>query len=350
MQTPRYAAKMLMTVILLGHTACAMTADPPVENERLTVGADISWADQEEYWGVDFYDNGREQPLLEILADHGFDAVRLRLFVDPLAEGEYQGYNRYYDHPVEFAGLQRTIAFARKVHQAGFALLLDFHYSDTWADPANQHKPHDWMQLSLPELKDQLYDYTAASLQAFSDAGAAPDMVQIGNEIGGGFLWDSDPAISGSSRNWEQFTSLLQQASRAVRDTLPEAEIMVHHENSGSADWFEALAAAGVDFDLIGVSHYPQFGGTVAGLRANLHEMEQLLEQDIYIVEYSAQAEEVYAVLHSLPPGRARGAFIWEPINWNDPEAENLFEWRDGEQRGHHTNERIDRYPGIAEP
>lgn len=330
--------------MVLSAAACTHSPRTITGTSVPVVGADISFIDQEEYWAVDFWHQGTKQDPLDILAAAGFNAVRLRVFVDPMARGVYQGYNALRGQPVAFCGLERTLSYARRVRERGMDLLLDFHYSDTWADPANQHKPHSWMNLSLPELHAALYEYTRSSLQSFTDAGIELRWVQIGNEIGGGFLRDKDPATSGDSSNWRQFTDFLKTAARAVREVTPVAKIIVHHEHSGSLAWFKGLSYAGLDYDIIGVSYYPQFGGTLDALEKNLGAMVSELDKDIMVVEYSAQRDAVYRILGALPEGRGLGAFIWEPVNWNDPGAENLFDWQDSPKRGHHSNSRLNFY------
>jgi arabinogalactan endo-1,4-beta-galactosidase len=331
--------------------SCPPVDDPGAspEVDRMVVGADISFIDQEEYWDVDFYEDGVKKEALDIFRDNGFDYIRLRLFVNPNDDLHYDGYNVYYGQPEEFCGLTRTIAFAQRIKAKGFRFLLDLHFSDTWADPANQHKPNAWVGLSFTDLKTQVYDYTRDTLQAFEAAGVLPDMIQIGNEIGPGFLWDSDPSLSGAVGQFSNFTDLLKQGVQAVKDHAPGTKIMIHNQNSNSLNWFQNIITAGVDFDYVGVSYYPQFGAVPSELRANLLSMAQNLEQDIFVVEYSGDKAVVYDALRDLPGRKGKGAFIWEPANWNDPGAENLLDWQEGLQRGRHTNAFMDLYPSIAD-
>jgi arabinogalactan endo-1,4-beta-galactosidase len=314
--------------------------------DRMILGADISYVDQEEHWGISFYDHGEKQSALTFFEDHGFTYIRLRLFVSPNSNDHYQGYNIASGHPEEFCGLNRSIAFAQRIKDQGFRFLLNLHYRDIWADPGKQYKPNAWWNLSLAELKTQVYDYTRDSLQAFASAGVYPDMVQVGNEVGLGFLWDDDPTKSGSYAQWDNFTALLKQGVQAVRDHAPGAEIMIHHHHSSSLSWYQDLEASAVEFDVIGVSYYPQFGGDPETLKADLLALAENFDQDIFVVEYSGDKEEVFQALRSIPDRQGKGPFIWEPITWN--EGENLFSWQDGLLTGHHTNALMDLYPSIA--
>lgn len=346
-------SSMLLLIFFL--CSCSFSQADSLTLPTLGVGADVSFIDEEEYWGVEFWDHGNKMDPLLLLANRGFTAIRLRLFVDPMAEGaQYseQGYNTYRGISIPFCGLERTLAMAKRVKSLGLKLLLDFHYSDTWADPKNQHKPAQWRDLDLLQLKEKLYSYTQDSLLAFVAEGAPPDMVQIGNEIGGGFLWDPEnPQRSGASKNWKLFTDLLNYASKAVRDTLPQAQIVIHHESTHSLTWFQGLVTSGVDFDLAGLSWYPQFGGTVSDLKENLSRFsKELIGKKVFIAEYSAQGKDLWEALQRQPSDRVWGAFIWEPVNWNDPRAENLFSWQEAPQRGHHTNSLMDLYDTLFFP
>ena len=311
------------------------------------VGADISFIDQVEYWDINFYDNGIKEDLLSIFKKYGFNFIRLRLFVDPDSVGTYDAYNIERDQSVSFCGRERTLGYAKQVKSAGFKFLLDLHYSDNWADPGQQRKPNSWVNLTYDQLKSRVYSYTKESLEYFIENGVTPDIIQIGNEITYGFLWDVDTTKSGNSDNIEQFTGLLKEGIRAVRDVSSSIRIMLHTTDS-SKWWVDQIVAKSVDFDILGISYYPKYSGTTEALKSNLTEIANSYSYDIVVVEYSKNKQEVNDIVFNLPNNRGLGAFIWEPVNWNDSEqAENIFDWQTGTNEGFYTNSLINFYSEI---
>ena len=143
------------------------------------IGADISFLPQLEDRGMKFSDNGIEKDAIQILKDHGFNYIRLRIFNDPARDSGYSPQKGFCD-------LEHTKQMAKRVKAAGMKFLLDFHYSDYWADPGKQYKPAAWRNLSFEELKKAMYDYTKKVMQELKDQGTTPDMVQVGNEINHG--------------------------------------------------------------------------------------------------------------------------------------------------------------------
>ncbi|MGM0508719.1 MAG: glycosyl hydrolase 53 family protein [Fusobacteriota bacterium] len=311
--------------------------DSPTEK---IVGADISFVDQEEYWKVNFFDEGSKKDSLDIFAEHGFNYIRLRVFVDPNSNGGYKSYNVLRKQEEEFCGLERTIDFAKRVKEKGLKLLIDLHYSDTWADPGNQQKPVAWQGLELSELKDKMYDYTSQTIEEFKKAEIDIDMIQIGNEITGGFLWDT-----GRISNKENFKQLLEKGILAVRNNSPETKIMLHTTADDVTSWLEKIDHNELDFDIIGLSYYPQHHGTTEDLEVRVEDISKEYDYDIVIAEYSKHKEEVNDIIFSVPEGL--GAFIWEPVNFKSDGAENLFYWESGDKEGHHTNDLMDFYLGF---
>lgn len=282
------------------------------------VGADISWVPQQESEGRRFSVDGVERDPVAILKDHGFNTIRLRLFYDPAAPGGYSAGG--------FCGLESTLAMARRVKAAGLKLLLDFHYSDTWADPAHQTKPAAWRDLDFPALTNALYWYTRDTLTNFAHHGLTPDIVQVGNEISNGLLWPD-----GKSDRFDDLAALLRAGVRGVRDGVPPARVMLHLAWGGQNEksrWFlDNALRRGVEFDLLGQSYYPRWHGTLADLRANLTDLATRYPQEIVVVEYSTPyVLEVNEIVRSLPNGKGRGACIWEPTH---PGHGNLFD-KDG--------------------
>ncbi len=305
---------------------------PPIprefDYERPLIGADISWVPSQENQGVAFSDQGEKKDVLKILSDHHFNWIRLRLFVDPTADN---GYSRD-----GYCGLDQTLAMARRIKQAGMKFLLDFHYSDTWADPGKQFTPASWKDLSDEELADKMYEYTRETTQRFIDEGVAPEMIQIGNEIHNGFVWPQGklPDSPGT------FGTLLKRASQAVHDVDPDIKIMVHPalggDNGRSVGFFDLVLEHDVVFDVIGQSYYPEHHGTLEDLRNNLTDLATRYRRPIVVVEYNERAKEVNEIVRDLPDKLGWGTFIWEATS---PRWGGLFD-RNGATTG-----KIDLYP-----
>jgi beta-galactosidase len=294
------------------------------------LGADISFLPELEAKGIKFSDKGIQKDAIEILKDHGFNYVRLRIFNDPSADSGYSP-------KIGFCDLQHTLEMAKRVKKAGLKLLLDFHYSDTWADPGKQFKPAAWKGLLFPELTKALYNYTRDVMLALKRQNTLPDMVQNGNEINHGIVWPD-----GRVNNLDSLSQLLKAGINAVKEVAPSTIIMLHVALGGQHDesvWFiDNMLARGVQFDVIGQSYYPKWHGTLDDLKNNLTSMAKRYPQDIILVEYSQLKQEVNKIAFDLPGGKGKGSCIWEPINtW-----EKIFE-RDGK-----SNELINLYDEIS--
>lgn len=279
------------------------------------IGADISFLPQIEsgssrffQGGGRFYEDGREVDAIELLRNHGFNAIRLRIFVNPENEGGYSPGDGY-------CGLDHTLAMARRVKDAGMDFLLDFHYSDYWADPQQQNQPLAWADLDYEALKDAMRDYTTGVLRAMEGQGTPPDMVQIGNEINHGLLWPD-----GHIGNPDGLAGLLQAGVAGVEAVDPEMPVMMHIALGGQNDearfWLDNMIARGVEFDIIGISYYPRWHGTLEDLYVNLHDLADRYRKPINVVEYSDFKRQVHEIVFGLPDGLGRGTAIWEPLGW----------------------------------
>jgi len=252
-------------------------------------GMDVSMLKQIEKVGGKFFDNGQEKDCLQILKDHGVNWIRLRVWNDPKDE---QG--------VDLGGgncdLQMAVDISKRAKALGLKVLIDFHYSDFWADPGTQTKPKAWQNLTYDQLKQVVYDFTANAIQELNNNNATPDMVQIGNEVNNGFLWP-DGQISGTGAGgYDKFADLLKQGIKAVRDNDPNAsdpskkiKIMIHLSNGGSNSLyrsvFDNLTQRNFDFDVIGVSYYPYWHGTINDLKANINDISERYNKEIVIAE-----------------------------------------------------------------
>ncbi|HUJ09125.1 MAG TPA: glycosyl hydrolase 53 family protein [Verrucomicrobiae bacterium] len=290
------------------------------------IGADLSFLTQAEARGTVFKDGGLPEPALEIFRSHGYNWVRLRLFHTPTRLPN---------------NLDYTISAAKRAKELGFRFLLDFHYSDTWADPEKQFIPTAWQGKSHPELVQAVFDYTRDTIFAFRNAGVLPDMVQIGNEITGGMLWPDGKL----PQNWDNFADLIKAGIRGVdagRGDGPRPRIMIHIDRGadrGATKWFfDKLNTYNIAFDVIGLSYYPWWHGSLDALRDNLTATAADYHKDIIVVEtaypwrpsqYQYKGvkapfpetpqgqreflEELNRIVMNLPDHRGKGIFWWEP-------------------------------------
>ncbi|MDZ7317962.1 MAG: glycosyl hydrolase 53 family protein [candidate division KSB1 bacterium] len=248
-------------------------------NIQFIKGADISFIPQIEDNGGVYKEFGTPRDPIEIFKEHGFNYIRLKLWHAPT-----DGYN----------GLDKILYMALRVKALDLKLLLDFHYSDTWADPGHQQKPRAWQNISFDALKDSLYHYTKKVIQALDRQGTPPAMVQIGNEINSGLLWN-DGRIGGSyDPNWANFAALIKEGIRGVRESCAlgdSIKIMIHIANAAnntSNRWFfDNLLANSVNFDIIGLSFYPWWHGTLNQVKSNLNDLAGRYKKDIVIAEYA---------------------------------------------------------------
>lgn len=287
-------------------------------------GADVSFAKQAEDEGTVFKDMGKPEPVLRMLKQHGYNWVRLRLFV----------------HPTDLPNnLKYTIALAQQAKKLGYHFLLDLHYSDTWADPQHQITPVEWQNLSHEQLVRQVKSYTQTTIEAFKAANVLPDMVQIGNEVSRGFLWPDGKLPD----NWDHFAELLRagiDGANAACTSPPRPMIMVHIDKGGNWNftktYFDKLASYHISFDVIGLSYYPWWHGTLEELRNNLDNTAQTFHKPIVVVETAYNwrpsaykpgdapfpetpkgqkqyLEAVYRIVRNVPDGLGVGIFWWEP-------------------------------------
>ncbi len=255
--------------------------------QKKLVGGDISLLP--EYASSTYKDNaGNVVQPLELFKSEGLNAMRVRIFVNP---DKYPGSDK---DPNACQDLEYVKALGKQIKDAGFKLMLDFHYSDTWADPAKQWTPEEWKTLSNDELYAKIYDYTKAVLQEMKAAGAEPDLIQTGNEISYGMLWGAYGASSlkkvytSSEANWAYFISLLKNAGKACREECPDAKIVIHCERIAETTVlkdFYAKMEENIDYDIIGLSYYPYYHGKLPQLEAALKAVESASGKDIMIVE-----------------------------------------------------------------
>lgn len=263
-------------------------------------GADISSLLEIEKAGGKFYDRGKQEDLYVILARYGINYVRLRLWNDPYSmEGIPYG-----------AGtndLEAVKELAKRAKAHGMKVLLDYHYSDFWADPGKQIPPKAWQGKTVDGLEKAVYDYTADTLEGLKSEGIIPDMVQVGNEVTNGLLWPY-----GRKPEFENIARFISAGIRAVRKSAPAAKIMLHLDNGGRNDlyreWFDNYVRRGEDFDIIGLSYYPFWHGTMEALKNNMDDIAVRYGKDLVIAEVSMGfTMEDYASYEGLAPEERKG-------------------------------------------
>ena len=270
--------------------------DPDPEVTDYYVGGDISLLQSYEDKGVAYYDDKgvKIDDVLKYMKGDavGWNAQRVRLFVNPVRKDPDGNAD-----PQVCQDLDYVVRLCKRIKAEGFALLLDFHYSDTWADPANQWIPREWASLSEAQLQTKVYEYTKQCLQRLKSEGAAPDFIQPGNEISYGMLWSATVDrqsrtnkcnSTGPEANWTRFKALLKQAVKACREVCPEAKIVIHSERSGASSVLQDFCnrLADVDYDIIGLSYYPFWHNVFSALSQSLVMLESNFpDKKVHIVE-----------------------------------------------------------------
>jgi len=340
------------------------------KNKDFAKGADISLLKRIEDSGGLYKQDGRPKDALDIFKDNGFNYIRLRLFHTPPKTGG------------QVNDLAYTLELAERVKKKGFKFLLNFHYSDGWADPAKQITPAAWRQLSHNQLVDKVFEYTSEVISVFRRHNCQPDMVQIGNEITPGMLWEdgriTDKADTSKAKwqksqtvssGWQRFAELLKAGISGALSVDKNILTMIHIDRGGdsaTSKWFfDNLSEQQVDFDAIGLSYYPNWHGPFDYLQENLCLMAKRYARDIYVVEtgypwktnpeydrltsqdkesywqsmpypispqgQKAFLEQLISIVKETPNSRGKGIFYWAP-EWievkGQPDEPDATAWR----------------------
>lgn len=256
-----------------------MRSVPVKRHMKFVKGMDLSTLLELERCGAKYYDNGEERDLLAIMKSYDVDTIRIRLWNDPWSEtGESYGAGEN--------DLKTSLEIAKRVTAAGFGVLLNFHYSDFWADPGKQIKPKAWADYGVKELEQAVYDYTLESMQTFLDAGVNITMVQVGNELSNGLLWPE-----GKVPNYDNIATFVNAGIRAVRKADAAIPVMIHLDNGGNnalyREWFDNFTKRGEDFEIIGLSYYPFWHGSLQMLNDNMNDIAERYGKDLVIAEVS---------------------------------------------------------------
>lgn len=277
-------------------------------------GADVSWLTQMEAEGRKFYtpgDDRHEMECMQLLRDYcGVNSIRLRVWVNPK-----DGWNNIED----------VVLKARRAENLGLRTMIDFHFSDTWADPGHQEMPEAWKNLSFDELTAAVANHVAETLNALKNAGVAPEWVQVGNETTPGMMLPV-----GSVDNPVQLTRLNNAGYDAVKSVFPEAKVIVHLDG-GNNQWaydrmFDILEANGGKYDMIGMSLYPYWaekqGETGGWLKvaddciANINHLKLKYAKPVMICEIGMpydQGETCKQLISKMMGTDVEGIFYWEP-------------------------------------
>ena len=284
--------KIVTGLVLLALLSCkGKGKDTPTPGEtkkvytwsEFSMGVDLSYVNNIEDHGGVYRENGAQKDPFQLLKDHGANTVRVRLWHTPTWVANLNGGHFYSD----LYDVEKTIQRAK---QAGMAVNLDFHYSDTWADPDHQTVPAAWDGLAVDVLKDSVYNYTLAVLNYLKGKNLTPEMVQVGNEVNNGMCWPVGKVVNSDFSN---FAELLKSGIKAVRDfsqtSAVKPRIILHEAQLQTADWWmQHLAAKGVtDFDILGLSHYSKWSTikTMQGVTDSLKALKTRYNKPVMIVE-----------------------------------------------------------------
>lgn len=332
----RKTAVYLLSFLLLVF-ACQRQQQPPQKPtpDSFAKGADISWLPQMEASGFVFYNkNGQAEDCFKILKDFGINSIRLRTWVNPSNDPQSGHCSK-----------EETIAMAKRAKKWGMRVMINFHYSDSWADPGKQHKPKEWEHLNFEQLKQVLYDYTVDVLKGVKEEGITPEWVQIGNEIPSGMLHPD-----GSTENWSQLVGLLNQGYDAVKSVSPTSKVILHIDQGNNNErfrwWFDNAEKQGAKYDIIGMSFYPywlenrpDYTEVIEDLAKNLIDMASRYNKEIMVVEVGGEANKpqntydmlkaVIEKVKNVPNNKGLGVFYWEPQGARSWSKYALSAWGD---------------------
>ncbi|HEV8513100.1 MAG TPA: glycosyl hydrolase 53 family protein [Cyclobacteriaceae bacterium] len=308
--------------------SCSKSQPAPVtpptndNNASFSKGADVGWLTQMEAASVKFYDStGAQKECMSLLKSLGMNSIRLRVWVKPTG-----GWN----------GTADVVTKAKRARDLGMKIMIDFHYSDTWADPGHQTKPAAWASLSFNNLKDTVYRYTKRVMDTLKLNGVIPSWVQIGNETNDGMLWP-DGRVSTNQNNFSNFAALITQGYNAVKAVSDTTKVIVHvsndYDNSLFHWMFDGLKTNGAKFDIIGMSLYPSYvsggwGTANAQCLFNMKDMILRYSKPVMIVEVGMPVNDpatakvcltdLISKTKSIADGNGLGVFYWEPECYNN--------------------------------
>lgn len=285
---------------------------------KFVKGMDLSTLLELEKCGAKYFDGGKESYILDIMKKYDVDTIRIRVWNDPWSQTK-ESYGAGEND------LLTSLAIAKKVTDAGFGVLLNFHYSDFWADPGKQFKPKAWANYGVEELEKAVYDFTLESMRTFLADGVNITMVQVGNELSNGLLWPE-----GKVPHYDNIAKFVNAGIRAVREAdserlsggisgvasamepLAKIPVMIHLDNGGNNElyrtWFDNFMERGEDFELIGLSYYPFWHGTLDMLTDNMNDIAERYGKELIVAEVSmGYTMEDYASYEKLSEHERKG-------------------------------------------
>ncbi|MGL4993298.1 MAG: glycoside hydrolase family 53 protein [Bacteroidales bacterium] len=340
-----------------GNSSSTKSVTPDESIRDFAKGADIGWVTEYESKGYNFYNaQGEKRECTALMKELGMDAIRIRVWVDPSAHGNW-------------CNTPDVVEKAKRAKELGMDVMIDFHYSDYWADPAQQYKPAAWAGKSIEELKKAISDHTSSVLLALKTEGISPKWVQIGNEIRPGLLWDENVELSGAAydvrecdlknapadastkvkypANWKNIGEFINSGYDAVKSLFGDAIVIVHLDNGWDKElfnwFFDELKSNGGKWDMIGMSIYPYWtqlehkeyraDDIITDCIENINELSNKYDCDVMIVEAGVECGDDYGKLVSKEllqegkrqldriikesrentNGRCKGVFYWEP-------------------------------------
>ena len=293
---------------------------PTIKVDSFAKGADVSWVTQMEAANKKFYNSsGTEMECMSLLKGLGMNSIRLRVWVNP-TDG--------------WCNMQDVLVKALRAKNLGMQIMIDFHYSDTWADPGHQVKPAAWAALNFAGLTTALVTHTKEVLTTLKTNGISPNWVQVGNETGNGMLWEDGKASS----NMANYAALTTAGYDAIKAVFPDAKVIVHlqeGQNNSLFRWlFDGLKSYGAKWDVIGMSLYPsttdwQTQNQLCLL--NMNDMVDRYGKEVMICEVGMSWDspdiaksfltDLIAKTKTVTGGKGLGVFYWEPEsygNWNN--------------------------------
>lgn len=296
-------------------------------------GADVGWLPQMEATGYKFYDaDGSEKDCLQLLKDRGINTVRLRVWVNP-NDDKASGH----------CSPEETVVMAVRAQKMGMRIMINFHYSDSWADPGKQNKPAAWAKHSFPELLNDVYNHTYDVLKLLKSAGVTPEWVQVGNEIPSGMLWPE-----GHTDNFPQLAQLLNKGYEATKAIDSKIKVIVHLDEGNKNEkfrwFFDKVTELNVKYDVIGLSYYPfwlktDFKENIADLENNLKDMASRYNKEVMVVEVGGDytleqntkemLEATIKAVKSVPDNKGLGVIYWEPQGAKSWSHYQLNAWLD---------------------
>ena len=327
---------LVLVMLLISGVLSAAQAEP-------IIGADISHLPQLEAAGAKFYDHDATLPedLLQILKRNGVNRIRLKVWNEP---GKYAEFPSDQSGPEGYNNPAHVVAMAKRAQAAGLQVMIDFHYSDWWADPGKQTMPVAWRNQDAAAVSEKLYAFTRDVMQQLKEAGVTPAEVQVGNEISNGMMWPL-----GRVPEWDNLASFIKAGARAVKEVSPNSRVVLHldagGDNARCRRWFDAMLERGVTFDVIGLSFYPVWHGSLADLKQNMDDLSQRYAKPVIVVEtaypwttengdsqkniYTSTGSETFPMtvqgqqeflralwqtVKAVPQGRGEGVIYWEPV------------------------------------